>query len=307
MSLIRQSLAMPPLLAYRKGRMNESALSATKTVETKWSEPELDQTVSQELHGRTEQPLTWRSFFWRAVGFGLNLGLFIVLFQLYKVGRKTFISRAETLGYVHAEQIIDLQKKLHIFFEPDLQRWILDRPEWVIRGLNYYYVGFMPIFYGCCAVGLIFSPVRFRFWRRVFISSMILALPWYLIYPLAPPRFMPEYGFVDTLKIWGPNYFSSEGLVSANQYAAMPSMHIGWSTIAALIVATSLPRVKGFPIGWVIGAFHVGMMTLTVMATGNHYFLDEVGGWLVIAGALVVAVLLTDRVPFRLPKWFSPT
>src|SRR5688572_14065181 len=78
-------------LACRKGRMNESALPVTKTIETPWSEPDLDQSVSQELHGRTEQPLTWRTFIWRAVGFGVNLGLFILLFQLYKVGRKTFI------------------------------------------------------------------------------------------------------------------------------------------------------------------------------------------------------------------------
>ena len=113
--------------------------------------------------------------------------------------------------------------------------------------------------------------------------------------------------FIDTLKIWGPNYFSSSGLVSANQFAAMPSMHIGWSTIGALTVATCLPRIKGFPIGWVIGGFHVTMMTLTVMATGNHYFLDEVGGWLVVAVALVLAWFLTDRFPFKLPKWFSPT
>jgi hypothetical protein len=292
---------------YHNGCMNESALPVNRTAETTWAEPDLEQSVSQELHGRAEQPLTWRTFIWRAVGFGLNLGLFILLFQLYKVGRKTFISRAETLGYVHAEQIIDLQKRLHIFFEPDLQRWILQQPDWVIRGLNYYYVAFMPIFYGCCAVGLVFGPVRFRFWRRAFIASMIIALPWYLIYPLAPPRFMPDYGFIDTLKIWGPNYFSSEGLVSANQYAAMPSMHIGWSTIGALMIATTLPHVKGFPIGWVLGVLHVAIMTLTVMATGNHYFLDEVGGWLVISAAILVAWLMTDRFPFHLPRWFSPT
>ena len=72
-------------------------------------------------------------------------------------------------------------------------------------------------------------------------------------------------------------------------------------------MATCLPRIKGFPIGWVIGGFHVGMMMLTVMATGNHYFLDEVGGWLVVCGALLLAWFLTDRFPFKFPKWFSPT
>jgi membrane-associated phospholipid phosphatase len=49
------------------------------------------------------------------------------------------------------------------------------------------------------------------------------------------------------------------------------------------------------------------MMMLTVMATGNHYFLDEVGGWLVVSAALLLAWFLTDRFPFKLPRWFSPT
>ena len=106
----------------------------------------------------------------------------------------------------------------------------------------------MPMFYACCAAALLFGPVQFRFWRRAFLFSMLLALPWYAIYPLAPPRFMPQYGFRDTLMEFGPKYFSSDGLVSANQYAAMPSMHIGWTTIAALMLATCVPSIKGFPI-----------------------------------------------------------
>jgi PAP2 superfamily protein len=292
--------------------MNERALPISNAAETDWVATDLDQTVSQELHGRTEQALSLRVLLWRLLAVGLNIGLFMILFQLYKLVRKTAITRGETVGFQHAVDLINLEKRLHLFFEPDLQRWILDRPEWVIRGLNYYYAGFMPLFYACCAIGLIFGPVRFRFWRRVFFCSMLLALPWYLLYPLAPPRFMNTdfgyaYDFIDTLKIWGPNYFSNSGLVSANQFAAMPSMHIGWSTIGALAVATCLPRIKGFPIGWVIGGFHITMMTLTVMATGNHYFLDEVGGWLVVCGSLVLAWFLTDRFPVRLPKWFSPT
>lgn len=255
----------------------------------------------------TERSLSPETFFWRVVGFTLNLGLFLVLFQLYKLVRKTFIGRAEVLGYEHARQIIDWQTSLNVFIEPELQRWILSQPEWVIRYLNHYYVSFMPLFYISCAIGLLFSPVKFRFWRNVFFCSMLLALPWYAIYPLAPPRFMPEYGFVDTLILYGPRYFSEGGLVSANQYAAMPSMHIGWSTIAALILWTCIPRIKGIPIGPILGSIHIGIMTLTVMATGNHYLLDAIGGWIIILLAILMAKTLQNRWPYRLPRWFSPT
>lgn len=222
-----------------------------------------------------------------------NIAAFMVLFQLYKLVRKSFILRGESVGFVHAEQIIDLQRKLHLFFEPDLQRWVMGH-EWLIRGLNWYYAGFMWTFYACCAIAIALAPERFRHLRRVFVLSMLLALPWYAIYPLAPPRFMPGYGFLDTLKIFGPNYFSNEGLVAANQFAAMPSMHIGWTTIGAFMLAAAIPNRR---IGAVLGIVHVSMMTLTVMATGNHYVLDIVGGWAIVAAAFAIAHLLPAPLP----------
>ena len=102
--------------------MNERALPITNVAETDWVATDLDQTVSQELHGRTEQPLTLRVFLWRLLAVGLNLGLFMILFQLYKLVRKTAISHGETVGFGHAVDVINLEKRLHVFFEPDLQR-----------------------------------------------------------------------------------------------------------------------------------------------------------------------------------------
>ena len=293
--------------------MKDSALSIPAPFDDVRPAPESGESLHDELQGVGEQPLTVRSLFWRLVALALNLGLFMILFQFYKVARKSFIQRGESVGFAHAVQVIDLEKKLHFFIEPDLQRWIIARPDWVIRGLNYYYFLFMPLFYACCAAALLFGPVTFRFWRRVFFCSMLIALPWYAIYPLAPPRFMnaehgyPRYTLIDTLARWGPNYFSDDGMVTANHFAAMPSMHIGWSTIGALMLATCLPRVRGINVGAIIGVLHISIMTLTVMATGNHYWLDAAGGWIVIGAAFAAATLLTDRLPIRLPRWFNPT
>jgi hypothetical protein len=279
------------------------------------SVPAGNATLREKATGAQDLRLTWRLFPGRLVGFGLNLLFFIVCFQVYKLARKTFITGGDTVGCdpihpiaacKHAEQIIGWQKNVHLFFEPRLQAWILDRPHFVIQGLNYYYVAFMPLFYSCCGLAMLFGPVQWRFWRRMFLASMVIALPWYAIYPLAPPRFMPQYGFIDTLMKYGPSYFSSNGLVSANQYAAMPSMHIGWSTIAGLMLATCIPRWRGFPIGAVVGVLHICLMTLVVMATANHYFFDELGGWTVDLAALLVAWKLVDRIPFGFPRWMNP-
>ena len=241
---------------------------------------------------------------WRAVSvvamIAGNIGAFLVLFQLYKLVRRSFIARAEEIGHAHGESIIHFEKKLHVFFEPSIQRAVLDH-TWLVRLLNWNYVAFMWTFYGCCVIAMICNAAQYRRWRRVFILSMIVALPWYAIYPLAPPRFMISHGFVDTLRVYGPHYFSESGLVAANQYAAMPSMHVGWTTIGAFMVATTLPWRR---VGYAIGIYMVTMICFTVVATANHYFSDIVGGWLVIATAYAVSRALPEnlgwsRLPFR--------
>jgi len=234
----------------------------------------------------------------------LNIGLFLILFQLYKVVRRQFIQQSNVEAYENADQIIRWEERLGLYVELGLQRWAIDH-EWIIRGLNWYYASFMWILYGCCVVAIVLAPARYRPLRRVFLCSMLLALPWYAIYPLAPPRFMTGEGFVDTLAIYGPNYFSNEGLVTANQFAAMPSMHIGWSTIGAIMLAVAIPSWRSIPLGPLLGLLHISLMTLTVMATGNHFILDAVGGWLVVLGAFALARVLPGwRSPTRAPRGF---
>jgi hypothetical protein len=222
----------------------------------------------------------------------LNIGAFMILFQAYKVVRKTFVQRAEAVGFAHAEQIIDWERRLHIFVEPDLQGWLL-RHEALIRPFNRYYAAFMWLFYLCCVAGIVLAPVPYRRLRRAFLLSMVIALPWYALYPLAPPRFMPEYGFVDTVSAYGPYYFKDNGFVKANHYAAMPSMHVGWTTIGAFMLAAAIPYKR---IGMILGTLHVAMMSLTVIVTANHFVLDIVGGWLVVATAFGAARLLPAEV-----------
>jgi len=224
--------------------------------------------------------------------------ILIVMFQVYKMARKTFIGRAEKVAYDHAHDVIALEEKLHLHFEQGLQHWILERPEWVIRAFNQFYANYMWVFYVLMGLSMFFAVERWRYLRRWFYISMMIATPWYLIYPLAPPRFMTEYGYLDTLAIYGPNYFSDNGFVTANRYAAMPSMHVGWTTLAAIVFAMCLPWRR---IGVAIAAFLIVAIAVTVMVTGNHYWLDAVAGWFVISLAAVVNRLLPYPLPIRWP------
>ena len=213
--------------------------------------------------------------------------LFMILMQAYKMVRKTFIQRAERVAFDNALDLIAFQGKLGLNVELDLQKFVLDH-DWMIWFFNRYYTYFMTGFYICAASAILFAPKHYPFLRRTFFASMVLALPWYAIYPLAPPRFMDPYGhpFIDTLAVYGPNYFSNSGLVTANRYAAMPSMHCGWTFIGAVMLAYAYPKWR---IGAIVGGTHATLMFLTVMVTGNHYVLDIVGGLLVAGAAFVVA------------------
>ncbi len=121
---------------------------------------------------------------------------------------------------------------------------------------------------------------------------MLLALPWFALYPLAPPRFMDHLGFVDTLAVYGPQYFKDSGMVQANRFAAMPSMHCGWTLIAACMLTVTLKRYIG-NFAYIPGAALAGGMFLTVMVTGNHWWVDGVVGW----GVVGLSYLMAQRLP----------
>jgi hypothetical protein len=229
-----------------------------------------------------------------AIEVGANVAAVLILFQLYKLVRRTFIERGETLGYQHADQVVNFEKRLHLFFEPDLQRWILDSTNY-IRGFNYVYSYMMWIVLTCLGLMIVFAHDKYRFWRRVLFCSMALALPWFALYPLAPPRFLPNLGFVDTLAIYGPQYFKDSGVVQANRFAAMPSMHCGWTLIAACMLTVTLKQYIG-RFAYIFGAALSSTMFVTVIVTGNHWWVDGVVGWGVVGASYLLAQ--------RLPAWW---
>jgi membrane-associated phospholipid phosphatase len=107
---------------------------------------------------------------------------------------------------------------------------------------------------------------------------------------------MGEYGypFIDSQAVSGPNYFSGTSPVAANQFAAMPSMHCGWTLIGATMLACALPRRH---LGLILGAIYTAVMFLTVIVTGHHYFLDIAGGLVTAGGAFVLARMIPRVLP----------
>ena len=93
----------------------------------------------------------------------------------------------------------------------------------------------------------------------------------------------PEWGFVDTMAVFGPNAYGGSGASLANQYAAMPSLHIGWAVLIAFVLVRTAPR----PVA-ALGVLHAVTTVLVVVITANHWFLDG----LVASALLAIGALL---------------
>lgn len=236
---------------------------------------------------------------WQWTVFASNvarMAILVVTLIVYSWFRKTYFQQTPEEGFDNAIKIIDWQRALGVAVtrvELPMQEWVLERGR-LIDFFNFYYQNFKPALYLSAIACLILAPAGFRRIWRMFMIATLIAVPWYALYPLAPPRFMEPFGypFVDTLAVYAGVQSSAAGAGGANQFAAMPSMHIGWSTFAALWLAAALPWRR---IGTLLGGLHLVLMSVTVVVTGNHYVLDIVGGFIVAGAAIVIGRLLSSE------------
>ena len=121
--------------------------------------------------------------------------------------------------------------------------------------------------------------------RNTILLANLIGLVGFVLMPTAPPRMFPELGFVDTLANFGINHNSAIVRADANPYAAMPSLHAADSLIIG-VALFFIVRSKWAKALWLLWPLWVWF---SVMATGNHFWLDIVAGILVatVTGAVV--------------------
>jgi hypothetical protein len=192
----------------------------------------------------------------------------------------------------HAQDVISLERSLHIFVEESVQRAALAVP------------GLMGTL-GCAYLTLHLSltggqlfwlhrrhPAAYPVVRTTLLLASALALIGYVVFPTAPPR-LSDVGIADPLS--GGHVDLNKGLVSSlyNPFAAIPSMHVGY----ALIVGASLARYAPHLITRVAGLAYPPVVLLVIVATGNHFFVDAAAGAAVAGVALLAARLLVPAPP----------
>ncbi|HEX6506130.1 MAG TPA: phosphatase PAP2 family protein, partial [Chloroflexota bacterium] len=175
-------------------------------------------------------------------------------------------------AFYHADQVISLERRLHLDPEHTLQNLALQHHTLLEAANTFYLVGHLPVLIAV-AVWLYWRHHRsYHLFRNAFLLSALIGLSIYVFFPVAPPRFLP--GFTDTEATTGFNVDGSAAGPFYNPYAALPSLHVGWTLIPCFAL---LLFARFWPLR-IFGALLPLLMTLSVIMTGNHYFLDPVAG-----------------------------
>jgi hypothetical protein len=226
--------------------------------------------------GRSASWALWGGVAWESALLFLLYGLWQFAGSFTVMGTSGALPRARWLW--------DAERTLYLPSETALQRLILGHPL-LVQACNYYYdILHFPLL-GACLIWLYArhreSYPRIRTTVALFTGISLLIQ----LIPVAPPRLLPSTGMVDTAVQYGQSVYSWGGGFDADEFSAMPSVHVGWALIVAIAVITvSRSRWR-----WLAAGYPV-LTLLVVVVTANHFWLDGIA-----AGFLVVLVLLVQR------------
>ena len=202
--------------------------------------------------------------------------LFVAAFQLYRLTRGLVDNpEAATTAFSNARDLIHAEQALNIFIEPSLQTFAAGQ-QWLLDGASWMYVNSQTsITLGALTWLYLFRNDSFYFVRNMFLVAFGVALVGYSVFPTAPPRFFPEWGFFDAV-----SDFTGVGQDSVtvnelfNPYAAVPSMHVAF----ALMISIPLARLVQWRALKVFWCLYPLLVVFVIVVTANHFIADAVLG-----------------------------
>ena len=219
-----------------------------------------------------------------------QLALFGGAYYVYRIVRGIVDGQAVT-AFEHARALVDAERAMGLFFEPAVQDWAMGQ-EWLMWACNWMYVNSHFVVTTTFLAWLyLFRNQAYYYVRNMFMVAMGLALAMYVAYPTAPPRYMPEWGFTDSVAAFVGHEAEASATVLYNPYAAVPSMHVAFALMIA-IPAVMLVRRPLVKLAW---ALYPALVTLVVVVTANHFWLDAALGAAVAAVAAWSATFALAR------------
>ncbi|MBH76719.1 MAG: hypothetical protein CL897_00600 [Dehalococcoidia bacterium] len=210
----------------------------------------------------------------------------VIAFLVYFFIRGAVVDRAgEALS--NGLDLIALEQALGIYWEIEWQSWVIDE-YWAVRFMNWiYFWGHMPLVIVLAIFLWVYHRSTYGLVRTAFLASGAIGVIIYALYPVAPPRLIPFAGYVDTMAVLDRvGYQAQEAQAFVNPYAAVPSLHFGWS----MLLGGALAWVgRGQPLMVAAGLLWPVLMLFSIVMTANHFIIDAVFGAVVSLVGLAVA------------------
>ncbi|HEY2142217.1 MAG TPA: phosphatase PAP2 family protein [Solirubrobacteraceae bacterium] len=205
-----------------------------------------------------------------------QVSLFLAAYFAYRLVRGLVEGKA-TAAFQNARELISVERTLHFFVEPSVQAWA-SGSHLMMEVASWLYVNAQTsVTIGALLYLYLRHNRSFYFVRNMFMIGMAIALVAYVVFPTAPPRFMPEWGFIDSVSSFtGVHVDHASASMSAlfNPYAAVPSMHVAF----ALMIGWPLARLARSPVVRVAWLLYPFLMTFVIVVTANHFIADALLG-----------------------------
>jgi len=220
--------------------------------------------------------------------------LFALAYYGYRVVRGTVDDPVgAAVAFEHSREVIHFEQSLGIFVEPSIQAWVSSKPALIDIASWLYLNAQFTVTMACLVYIYLRHNSSFYFVRNMFAVAMWTANVGFMLFPAAPPRFFPEWGFADSvanLTHVGHDSVAVNSLV--NQYAAIPSMHVAF----ALMIAVPLARLSKHRVTRAFWAVYPLLVVFVIVSTANHFLTDAILGAATAAfGAWAAAALAHAR------------
>lgn len=209
----------------------------------------------------------------RLFGAGSEALIVVAAYLAYNALR-VVVEGGEARAVTYAFELISIEQAIGLFHEESVQRYVESHP-WLRETMEFIYLwSYLPILVVAAVIVYLRDASMYRAYRSTMFASAAIGLLIFAFVPVAPPRMLPEYGFIDQMH--APLASTS---AAKNDFAAVPSFHFGFTMLAAMAVA----HVYNWR-PWLCVAMSAlpAVMLLSIVSTANHFFLDAAAGAVVV-------------------------
>ena len=212
--------------------------------------------------------------------------LMLMMYAAYDISRAwAYVQGREAVAHDYGMFFMNLEKAVGIWVEPWIQARV-SSVDWIMGGFVWLYQDVhLPVIFATLIFAFSKRRSSWPLVRNWFLAMNFMAVIVFALLPTMPPRMLFTSGIADMNYLFGARSQILENGVLANPFAAMPSLHFAYALFVAVVVCM-FARQR-----WLraLGLLYPVLVFVSIIATGNHFIIDAVGGALVALAAYVFA------------------